>query len=93
MIWNPWKQNRILRERAEKYFNIAGDLKRYRDTLSEVIQEMKNEAKQDKDKINLLADRLLKFSIALQSIADEEKPTSNATVRRMVAIARVALDK
>ena len=41
----------------------------------------------------LLADRLLKFSIALQSIADEGKPTSNSTVRRMAAIARVALDK
>jgi hypothetical protein len=93
MIWNPWKKNRILRERAEKYFNMAGDLNLDRDALSEVIQEMKRDVERDKKQINLLADRLLKFSIALQRIADEEKPTSNATVKRMAAIAREGLNK
>jgi hypothetical protein len=93
VIWNPWKQNRILRERAEKYFNIAGDLQRYRDTLSEVIREMKREAERDKKEINRLLDGYKKMIIALQRIADEEKPSSNATVKRMAAIARVVLNK
>jgi len=84
MIWNPWKEIKRLREEAVK-------LNRDKDNLSAVIQEMKRDAERDKN--NPLADRFHKFSIALQSIADEEKPTSNAKVRRMVAIARVALDQ
>jgi hypothetical protein len=89
MIWNPWKEIKRLRERAEKYFNMTGELSRYRDTLLEVIQEMKRDAERDKN--NPLADRFHKFSIALQRIADEEKPSSNATVKRMAAIAREGL--
>ena len=93
MIWNPWKQNRILRERAEMYFNLSGELNLDKDRLSALIQEMKHEAVQDKKEINRLLDGSTKMKIALQRIADQENPPSNAEVRRMVAIARVALDK
>jgi hypothetical protein len=39
------------------------------------------------------SNKLSRANDALQSIADEENPSSNAKVRRMVAIARVALDQ
>lgn len=79
MNWNPWKKIRKLEEQVKIFSDIA-------------ILEC-DKARYLESYTEILNRRDIKRINALQKIADEEKPTSNATVRRMVAIARGALDK
>lgn len=77
MIWNPWKE-----------------IKRLRVELS-MTQDSRNRFYDIGVKVGNDADRLMAglraANKALNDIAHQEKPTSNATVKRMAKIAREAL--
>ena len=79
MIWNPWKEIRRLREELDGRKTKIDALRRYGRDMQEEVYRLLNRA----DKLN----------IGLQDIIAEEKPTSNATVRRMANMAREALKK
>lgn len=79
MIWNPWKE--IRRLRAE---------------LSMAQRNLHFAMLEDKiirDDLARIDQRLYAVRDILDKIGLEEKPTSNATVRRMANMAREALKK
>jgi uncharacterized coiled-coil DUF342 family protein len=79
MILNPWKEIRRQRGELEERKNKIDALRRYGRDMQEEVYRLLNRA----DKLN----------IGLQDIIAEERPTSNATVKRMAKIAREALKK
>ena len=98
MIWNPWKEIKRLRGQVDLYVNMSfeeGRKAMFRqsdiDYLQEKIDVLTGMDRANVEEIHRLLDRADKLHIGLQDIAAEEKPTSNATVRRMARIARTAL--
>ena len=79
MIWNPWKEIKRLRGELEERKSKIDALRRYGRDMQEEVYRLLNRA----DKLN----------IGLQHVIAEERPTSNATVKRMAKIAREALGK
>lgn len=77
MNWNPWKEIRRLRVEL----SMTQDS---RNRFYDIGVKVGNDA--DMLKVELRA-----ATKALNDIADQEKPTSNATVKRMAKIAREAL--
>lgn len=72
MIWNPWKENKRLREE-----------------LAQQVEQTKGWC----DAMMSCSDKLDAADQTLFAIAAEEKPTSNATVKRICKMAREALAK
>lgn len=77
MIWNPWKEIKRLREHAA----MCGRITTTKDAV--INQQVTH--------LRVLLESCHLYENALQHIASEEKPTSNATVKRMAKIAREAL--
>ena len=79
LIWNPWKEIKLLREQLDasssRYIKMMDD----RDRLLKEVHR--------------LLDRADKLHVGLRDVIAEEKPSSNATVKRMARIAREALKK
>ena len=86
MIWNPWKKIKFLED------CIKDDMEHLRAQSEEI-----NALKKSRDAYGKTIDRhekeLVNMSNALLAIIAEERPTSNATVKRMARIARTALGK
>ena len=72
MIWNPWKENKRLREH-----------------LAQQVEQTKGWC----DAMMSCSDRLDAAEQTLLAIAAEEKPTSNATVKRICKMVRETLGK
>jgi hypothetical protein len=79
MIWNPWKEIRRLRKKLDVEAGWFYASERHNTDLQGEVRR--------------LMDRSNKLNTALQDIVAEEKPTSNATVKRIVRIAREGLRK
>jgi adenylosuccinate lyase len=79
MIWNPWKEIKRLRNKLDVEARWFEASERHNTDLREEVHR--------------LMDRSNKLNIALQNIIAEEKPTSNATVKRIVRIAREGLKR
>lgn len=77
MIWNPWRKIKQLREYLETSSNVVENLRHYLLHEQRHIAELKKE--------------IATYEHALRDIADMEKPSSNATVKRMARMAREAL--
>ena len=89
MIWNPWKEIKRLRGQVDFYNEMAMDAGQkvvFLQSDKEVLQR-----KMDAFHASIM-DRNEKLLIGLQAIAAEEKPTSNATVKRICKIAREAME-
>ncbi len=89
MIWNPWKEIKRLRGQVDLYNEMAMDAGQkvvFLQSDKEVLQ-----GKIDAFYASIM-DRNDKLLIGLQAIIAEEKPTSNATVKRICKIAREAMD-
>ena len=78
MIKNPWKENRLLH-------GLVAQHERTINMSNAIINVQAVNLKAMLDKADAVED-------ALRKIAAEEKPTSNATVKRMAKIARGALE-
>ena len=79
LIWNPWKENKRLRHAACIWSDTVDRWQSAFYKLSNQLADHKGYVKQ--------------YERVLQDIAAEEKPTSNATVKRMARMAREALNK
>jgi len=77
MIWNPWKEIKRLRNKLDVEASWFYASESHNTDLQREVRR--------------LMDRSNKLNIALQNIIAEEKPTSNATVKRIVRIAREGL--
>ena len=89
MIWNPWKEIKRLRGQVDLYNEMAMDAGQkvvFLQSDKEVLQ-----GKMDGFHASIM-DRNDKLLIGLQAIIAEEKPTSNATVKRICKIARKAME-
>jgi hypothetical protein len=84
MIWNPWKEIKRLREKLSSYKNII-------DEDTNIISGLRGRLEKDTSIISDLYEHGQYIRCILEQIAAEEKPTSNATVKRMAKIAREAL--
>jgi hypothetical protein len=101
MIWNPWKEIKRLRDQVDLYVNMAFEegrkanyLKFENEYLQEKIDKLTKLDRTNMDGFHAsIMDRADNLLIALQAIIAEERPTSNATVKRMARIARTALGK
>ena len=98
MIWNPWKEIKRLREELNLYVNMSIEegrkaifLQSDKEYLQEKIDGLTSMDRANVEEIHRLLDRADKLHIGLQDIAAEEKPTSNATVKRICKMAREAL--
>jgi hypothetical protein len=109
MIWNPWKQNRILREQLDLYINMAmeeGQKAVFLQSDKEVLQGRIDALHAELERNSLIhTERLDGYKQLLTSttegrshlfdvllaIIKEEKPTSNAMVKRICQMAREAL--
>jgi hypothetical protein len=98
MILNPWKENRRLREQVDLYVNMAIEdgrkaifLQSDKEYLQEKIDGLTSMDRANVEEIHRLLDRADKLHIGLRDIIAEAKPTSNATVKRMVRMAQEAL--
>ena len=91
MIWNPWKEIRRLREEMTQRDAV---LDQQAERIHELMVKLDAVSHSDKmmaEQYLILLDRAEKLNMALQRVASEEKPTSNATVKRMARIARDGL--
>ena len=101
MIWNPWKEIKRLRDQVDLYVNMAFEegrkanyLKFENEYLQEKIDKLSSVDPTSVDAFHAsIMDRNDKLLIGLQAIIAEEKPTSNATVKRICKMAREALAK
>jgi len=93
MIWNPWKEIKRLRDQVGACMVVEDNLRNW------LAHEQRHtaELKKSRDAYGKTIDRheneLLNMSNTLLAIIAEEKPTSNATVKRICKIAREALAK
>lgn len=92
MIWNPWKEIKRLRGQVDLYNEMAmeaGQKAIFLQSDKEVLRG-RNDAfvrtleRHEQD--------LAKMNNALIAIAAEEKPTSNATIKRICKMAREAME-
>ena len=91
MIWNPWKEIAKLREQLGLYVDMAfeeGQKVSFLQTNKEVLQGRNDALVRTLERHE---DDLAEMSKVLQDIAAQEKPTSNATVKRICKMAREAL--
>ena len=93
MILNPWKEIKRLRDQVDLYNEMA--MNEGRKAIS--LQYDKEVLEGRNDALVRTIDRhekeLANMSNALHAIAAEEKPTSNATVKRICKMARETLGK
>lgn len=93
MIWNPWKEIKRLRDQVGACMAVEDNLRRF------LAHEQRHtaELKKSRDAYGKTIDRhekeLVNMSNTLLAIISEEKPTSNATVKRICKVARGALAK
>jgi hypothetical protein len=100
MIWNPWKEIKRLRDQVNFYNEMAMDagqkvvfLQSDKEVLQGRIDAFRAATQIRMDAFHAsIMDRNEKLLIGLQAIAAEEKPTSNATVKRICKIAREAME-
>lgn len=100
MIWNPWKEIKRLRGQVDLYNEMAMDagqkvvfLQSDKEVLQGRIDALLYNDQKTVEALHATLDRADKLHIGLQDIAAEEKPTSNATVKRICKMAREALAK
>lgn len=79
MIWNPWRE--------------IARLNAYLDACKAEIGRLQSEKSLMIREAELVSKGAERWHEAFENIIAEERPTSNATVRRMAKIARVALGK
>ena len=98
MIWNPWKEIKRLRGQVDLYNEMAMDagqkvvfLQSDKEVLQGRIDALLYNDQKTVEALHATLDRADKLHIGLLDIIAEERPTSNATVRRMARIARTAL--
>lgn len=91
MIWNPWKEIKRLREQVDLYNEMAMNEGRKAVSLQydKEVLEGRNDALVRTTKRH--EQELAKMSNGLLAIIAEERPTSNATVKRICKMAREAL--
>jgi hypothetical protein len=92
MIWNPWKEIKQLREKLELYVEMAFEEAQkvsFLQTNKEVLQGRNGALVRTLERHE---DDLAEMSKVLLDIIAEEKPTSNATVKRICKMAREALN-
>ena len=99
MIWNPWKEIKRLRGQVDLYNEMAMDagqkvvfLQSDKEVLQGRIDALLYNDQKTVEALHATLDRADKLHIGLQDIAAEEKPTSNATVKRICKMAREAME-
>ncbi len=93
MIWNPWKEIKRLRGQVDLYNEMAMDAGQKVVFLQSDKEVLQGRIDALVGTIDRHENGLVNMSNTLLAIIAEEKPTSNATVKRICKIAREALAK